>query len=131
MMKQDRRVFGKYLNRPGSIFAPMQSTSLWPETLSALQRAGAVRADLQPDVIGHIMNALALGIITLEDGKTRDQGPSFDAIIEATADMMERVLTPADGGDKAAGRAIIQQITRAVMAQFDAEPQTAGMGERL
>ncbi len=118
MMKQDRQVFGKYLSKPGNLFESFQSRSLWPEILKELQDAGAVRADIQPDVMGHLMNALALGILEMDAGKPVGETPPLDALLAATADMLERALTPEDGGDSQAGRAVLRRLGQAVQAQF-------------
>lgn len=118
MLKQDRRMFGKYLGKPGNLFESVQSVSLWPQTLQALQHVGAVRQDLPPDVMGYLMNALALGLMAMEDRQGPGARPTFDAILEAAAEVMDRVFTPEGGGNQEAGRAVLLQMARAVQAQF-------------
>ncbi len=39
--------------------------------------------------------------------------------MEALADMMDRALMPADGGNSQAGKAIVRQITDAARAQLE------------
>ncbi|MGD0751982.1 MAG: hypothetical protein ABSA23_11310 [Anaerolineales bacterium] len=39
--------------------------------------------------------------------------------MESLADMMDRALMPADGGNSAAGKAIVRQITAAARAQIE------------
>ncbi len=59
MMKRDRCVVGNYLRKPGNMFESMQSSSLNVEFLQALQTAGAVRKDVDPLLMSHIMDVLS------------------------------------------------------------------------
>ncbi len=132
LMKQDRQMFGKYLHKSGNLFAAFQSRSLWPETLKELQAAGAVRQNVQPEVFGYLMNALALGIVEMAAGKAADEAPPFDALLEATTEMLDRALTPEDGGDQAAGKAVIRRLAQSVQAQFEQTKRPAApAGDRV
>jgi hypothetical protein len=45
--------------------------------------------------------------------------PPLEDTLEAIADMLERTLAPAGGGNPAAGRAIIQRLAALSQAQFE------------
>ncbi len=118
MMRRDRRVIGSYLRKPDNLFAFVQSTST-ADFIRAMQAAGAIRRDVDPLVIGHIIDLISYGQLTLEDFKPLDQFPPDDQVLEAIADMMDRLLTPEDGGDSAAGKALIRQIVAAARDQLE------------
>jgi AcrR family transcriptional regulator len=119
LMRRDRRVIGNYLRKPNNIFARMQSGVNTPEFIEALQSAGAIRQDIDAVVIVHILEMLSYGQLTIGDFKPLDQFPPYDAVMEALADMMDRALSSADGGNNQAGKAIIRQITAAARAQME------------
>jgi TetR/AcrR family acrAB operon transcriptional repressor len=129
MMRRDRHVIGGYLRKPDNLFASMQSSSLWPDTLRAMQEVGAVRKDVDAAVMAHIMDLLSYGLVSVTDFKNPDDIPPIDAVMEAIADMMDRVLTPEDGGNSEAGKAIIRQLAETSRVHFEAMKQQL-QGER-
>lgn len=123
LMRQDRRVFGNYLRRPGNLFQSIQSSRLWVALLEEMQSAGAIRAEIQLQVFAHVMTSLALGLIHTADDPAYGDASGFDDLMNTVADMLERTLTPPDGGNPEAGRAIIQSLAQAALAQFDTPSQ--------
>src|SRR5512146_2144848 len=97
MLRRDRRVIGNYLRKRDNLFAQMYSEVNTPGFFLALQAAGAIRQDINADVILHIVEMLSYGQLTIADFKPPDQFPPYDAVMEALADMMDRALMPADG----------------------------------
>ena len=118
MMRRDRRVIGGYLRKPDNLFAFVQSSSS-SDLIRALQAAGAVRQDVDPQVIGHIIDMLSYGQLTLDDFKPLDQFPPDEAVLDTIAEMMDRLLTPEDSGGGEAGKAVIRQIVAAARIQLD------------
>jgi TetR/AcrR family acrAB operon transcriptional repressor len=118
VMRRDRRVLGNYLRKPDNLFATLQSGPISADFIRALQTAGAVRPDLDAAVTAHIIEILGYGQLTIGDFKPADQSPPDEAVMEALADMMDRLLTPEGGGDSEAGKAIIRQIVAAARARF-------------
>jgi hypothetical protein len=51
--------------------------------------------------------------------KLPDQIPPYAALMEALVDTMDRAQIPAEGGNSAAGKAILRQITAAARAQIE------------
>lgn len=113
MFTQDRHVFGSYLRKPDNFFRRMQAEQAESpryQFVKMMQDAGAMRRDLNPKVIAHIMNILAYGLVGM-DGITPEKDiPPLDELIEGIAEFMERALAPAEGGSSEAGKAILHEI---------------------
>jgi AcrR family transcriptional regulator len=119
-MRRDRRILGNYLRKPNNIFSSLQSSGVSVGMFQALQEAGVVRKDVDPAVTAHIMDMLSYGLVTIQDFRSPDEVPDFDTVMEAIADMMDRLLTPEGGGDSEAGKAIIRQLAATSITQFEA-----------
>jgi len=119
MLRRDRHVVGNYLRKRDNLFTQMNAEVDTAGFFQALQAAGAIRQDIDPAVILHIVEMLSYGQLTIGDFKPLGQFPPYDAVMEALADMMDRALMPADGGNSEAGKAIVRQITAAARAQLE------------
>jgi AcrR family transcriptional regulator len=119
VMRRDQRVLGNYLRKPDNLFAWLQSGSISADFIRALQDAGAVRSELDPQVTAHIIEMLGYGQLLMGDFKPADQTPPFEAVMETIAEMMDRLLTPEDGRGSEAGKAVIRQIVVAAQTRFD------------
>ncbi len=119
VMRRDRRILGSYLRKPDNLFAWLESSSISADFIRAMQAAGAVRPELDPEVTAHIIEVLGYGQLTIADFKPPAQIPPYEAVTKAIADMMERLLTPEDGGNSEAGKIVIRQVAAAVRARFD------------
>ena len=80
-----------------------------------------MRQDIDSKIVAHIMNMLAYGLVAMEEIMAKEDIPPTNDIIEGIAQMMDRALTPEDGGDNEAGKAIIRQISEAGRRQFEHE----------
>lgn len=119
IMRRDRRVIGSYLRKPNSLLANMQASSISTGFLEALQEAGAVRKDIDPVVTSHILDILSYGLVTIQDFRSPDDSPPFEIVMETIADMLDRLLTPEDGGNSEAGKAVIRQLAAAARPLFE------------
>ena len=119
MLRRDRRVIGNYLRKRDNLFARMEAGVNTADFFQALQAAGTIRQDIDATVILHIVEMLSYGQLTIGDFKPLDQFPSYDAVMAALADIMDRALRPEDGGNSEAGKAIVRQITAAARAQME------------
>ena len=124
MLRRDRRVIGNYLRKRDNLFARMEAGVNTADFFQALQAAGAIRQDIDATVILHIVETLSYGQLTIGDFKPLDQFPSYDAVMEALAHMMDRALRPEDsapgtGGNSEAGKAILRQMTAAARARME------------
>lgn len=127
MMRRDRQIIGGYLRKPDNLFASMGSSSFGVDFLKALQAAGAVRQDIDPVMMSHIMDMLSYGSLTIAEFRPAEELPPYDAVMEAVADMLDRLLTPEDGGDSEAGKAVIRQLAVLSRRHFEQmKKQTEG-----
>ena len=110
IVKQDPRIFGNYLRKPKNLFTAMESPALRSDFLRAMQEAGAVRRDVDPQVMSHIMDMLSYGLVGLPAIKPARAMPPFDAVMDTIAEMMDRMLTPNQGDPGAAGKAVIRAM---------------------
>jgi TetR/AcrR family acrAB operon transcriptional repressor len=123
MFKRDSRVLGNYVRKPGNLFMSMresQETSPRLVFVRMMQEAGAMRQDMDPAVIAHIMDMLAYGLVAIDDIVPKEQAPPMEDVIEGIAAIMDRALTPADGGNSEAGKIIIRQIAETARQRFEA-----------
>ncbi len=119
--KQDGRVFGNYLRKPDNFFRAMRAGGTSPryDFVKLMQDAGAVRQDLDPKVIAHVMNILAYGLVGMGEVVAAEDIPPLEDLIEGIADIMDRALTPEGGGDSNVGKAIVRQIFEASRQQYE------------
>jgi AcrR family transcriptional regulator len=111
IFKQDRKMLGNYIRKEGNLFQRMGAGgSLRSEFIRMMQDAGAIRQDINPKIIAHIMNMLSVALVSMDEVMISEDIPPMEATIEAIADLMHRGLTPADGGNSEAGKTIIRQI---------------------
>ncbi|MBX3081906.1 MAG: TetR/AcrR family transcriptional regulator [Anaerolineae bacterium] len=122
VMKRDRRIIGNYLQKPNNMFKALQTPAISVGFLEALQAAGAIRKDVNLVMMSHIMDMVSYGLLTIGDFRPLDELPPYEAVMEALADMMDRLMTPEDGLDSEAGKAVIRQLAAAARAQFE-QPQ--------
>jgi AcrR family transcriptional regulator len=119
VLRRDRRVMGNYLRKRDNIFTQMLSGVNTAAFFQELQAAGAIRQDIDAAVIQHIVEMLSYGQLTIGDFKSPEQFPPYETVMQALADLMDRALLPEDGGNSAAGKAIIRQITAMARAQME------------
>lgn len=129
MMRRDRRVIGTYLRKKDNLFAWMQTGALTREFVQVLQAAGAIRPDVDPAVMAHILDIVSCGQLTIGEFQSPEQFPPYEAVMEALAEMMDRLMTPQDapgaggtpgvGANSEAGKAALRQMGAAARAQFD------------
>ena len=129
MYTRDEQTFGKYLSKPGSFFAS------WPpdpgptrEYLQAMQAVGAVRQDINTRAIAFILDALTPSILAalashtraaFDDSNSPGQ-PPFDEVVETVAELCERLLTPSEGANLEAGKAVMRRRVEEVQTQLTA-----------
>ena len=116
---KDGRILGNYLRKPGNIFqAPDPKQSSRYDFVKMMQDAGAVRQDIEAEIIAHIMNMLGYGLIAMSNIMPKESIPNTNDIIEGIAVIMDTALTPASGSDSEAGKTILNQIADTKRHQF-------------
>ena len=116
MFTRDRRVLGNYLRKPDNFLRKLRDNQKPSDRylfVKMMQDAGAVRQDMDPKVIAHIMDMLSYGLVGMDEIMTKENMPSIDELIEGIAEIMDRALTPDTGGDSETGKAILRQMLEA------------------
>ena len=119
IFKKDRRILGSYIRKPNNIFQASGGGSMRHEFLKMMQDVGAIRKDIDAKVYTQIMNMLSFALVSMDEIVKPDEIPPMDELIEAIADIMDRALTPEDGGNSEAGKVVIRQIMAAAKQQFE------------
>lgn len=110
IFKQDKRILGSYVRKPDSIFRDVRYSSNRYVFVKMMQDAGAMRDDIDADIVAHIMNMLAYGLVAMDDVMDDSQIPPTDDLIEGIATMMDRAFTPDDADSNEAGKQVVRQI---------------------
>ncbi|MCB0034675.1 MAG: TetR/AcrR family transcriptional regulator [Anaerolineales bacterium] len=122
MFKRDERVLGSYLRQPNNFFQnPSRIQANRYEFVKMMQEAGAVRQDMDANVVAYIMNLLLYGLVAMGDIMPAEDIPPLDHVIEGIADIMDRALTPATSDSSEAGKQVFQQIVAARLQQYEAK----------
>lgn len=130
MMRRDRRVLGNYLRKPDNLIARMEPGSTTVDFIKALQAVGAVRQDLDLEITAHLLETLSYGQLTIADFKSPDQFPPFPAVMEALASMLDRWLSPEDGGNSEAGKQVFRQFAVVMREQLEHMRLARGQARR-
>jgi AcrR family transcriptional regulator len=130
IVKQDGRIFGNYLRKPNHLFSNMEGPALRTEFLQAMQAAGAIRQDVNPQVMAHIMDMLSYGLVGITAFKPATAIPPFADLMDAIAEMMDRMLTPPTGDPSAAGKVIIRDLATTAREQLTAMHHALKEGKR-
>ena len=126
ILTRDEQTFGKYLRKPGNLFAFLSTTITTRDTLQAMQELGVVRQDVDIVAMAFIMDALTPSILeTLSSRREEPDGdserlgkPSYEKLMETMTEMLERMLTPESGANLAAGKAALLQGREGVQTRF-------------
>jgi AcrR family transcriptional regulator len=127
--RRDKRVLGSYLRKPDGLLASLESASVGVDLIRALQEAGTVRKDIDPTVAAHVLDMLSYGQLTIGDYKPSATFPPYEVVMETMAEVMDRWLTPEDGGNSEAGKAVLRKIGEAAGAQFEQMKQAKEVKE--
>lgn len=118
MFRRDSSVLGSYLKKPDNFFTREGDTNVRYEFVKKMQEVGAVRDDVDPRIIAHIMNMLAYGLVAIGDVMPAEQIPPTDEVIEGIAVFMDAALTPPGGADMEGGKRVVRQIMDAYRAKL-------------
>ena len=122
IFRQDGRILGNYLRKPGNIFMNLRDSQEQSNRyvfVKLMQDAGVMRSDIDSKVVAHIMDMIAYGLVGMDDFMPKEKMPPMEAVIEGIAVMMDRAFTPEDV-DIEKGKAVLRQIADAGRKQFEA-----------
>ncbi|MGH1342528.1 MAG: TetR/AcrR family transcriptional regulator [Nannocystales bacterium] len=112
LMRKDSTLLGRYVRRPGNVFqAASRGHQTRHEVIGMMQRAGAVRDDIDAKVVAHIMNMISYGMVSLDGVVPPEEIPSLEDTLDGIAIIMDRALTPR--GVRAAsdaGKAVLEEV---------------------
>jgi AcrR family transcriptional regulator len=112
---RDEHAFGKYLRKPGNIFATMPASTMSLNLLQALQDAGTIRQGANIPAIAYIMDVISYGLVGASDVPNLAPIPSYSELMETLAEMFDRMLTPEGGGNTEAGKYVLRQLANCVI----------------
>lgn len=119
---QDSRILGDYVLRQDPT-RYQQRYAAGQQFVAVMQQAGLLRVDLPPDVIAYLMSIVAYGLMRIETIIPATQAPPLESVAGALADVLQRGLAPADGGDSAAGKQALAAVIDLIRRQNEQEPQ--------
>lgn len=118
MMSQDGQFFGSYLYKPNSLFKQQYQQNTRQEFVKMMQQVGCVRKELDPFTTAHIMNIISHGLVSIGQVMDKAAAPPIEDTIATLADIMDRALTPDDGGNSEAGKQVLRQIFKSSIDDF-------------
>ncbi len=116
---RDRRVLGSYLQKWEKHGVIDQRLEMGRVFLRQLQAVGAIRQDLDIEVVAYVVNSMQYGFLKINEVIPAEQTPPVDAVSEVMVEMLDGLLTPPDGGDSEAGKAVVQQMVIQMRAMVD------------
>ena len=116
LMKRDSHVLGSYLRRDSSFLRQKGATNA--ELFQVLQKVGAMRDDIAPNIIAYLLNVFGYGLVNAENVVDPEDVPPFEDAMEGFALLLDRGLSPEDGGNREAAKAIVQQVVQGLQTQL-------------
>lgn len=118
LITRDRNVLGSFLKRPEMDGLIEERLSMSRLFLTRLQAAGVIRRDLNIDAVGFLLNSMQYGFLRVDE--ITQEAPPIEDALDILAEMLNRLLTPDDGGDSEAGKQVIAGIMAEIHAFLDA-----------
>lgn len=118
ILRLDSGVFGNYLRKPDSLVRAARTRSNRKAFVEAMQAAGAIRPEVDPAVTAHIMDMLSFGLVAMDQIVEPDEVPPLEELLDGIADLLDRALMPADGGNRQAGKDIVREFHAAGLARL-------------
>jgi AcrR family transcriptional regulator len=108
-------IFGLYQHAiVTAIENPLMHAVLTKEMVKQLQDAHVIRADLDVDVVSYILTLIRYGFLTVHDVIPDDQTPPLLEVGKTLGMLLERALAPEGGGDKEAGKIVLENTLQAL-----------------
>ena len=84
-----------------------------------MQDAGVVRKDIDGDLLTFVMNTWQYGFLQFPNVVPDDLVPPTEQSLNMMVDMIERFVTPDDGGNAEAGKQVIRAFKAQIVAAFE------------
>jgi AcrR family transcriptional regulator len=121
LMRRDSKVIGDMARRMKGKPFSIDSTFIQHELVTQLQAANVIRQDLDPNEVAYVMSLVKSGFLMVNEFLPPEAILPLDAAGKAVGQLLERGLAPEGGGDKAAGKAALENIlhmTKQVMQKY-------------
>jgi TetR/AcrR family acrAB operon transcriptional repressor len=119
MLKGDKQILGSYMKKEDSLLRQGHSGSHREEFVEMMQQIGAMRRDIDPEIVAHIMNLLSYGLVAIGDVMDEEEIPPVGEVIKAIGTIFDRALTPEDGGNGEEVKRILRQQVEAGREQME------------
>ncbi len=110
LMRRDAKVVGEMARRMKDDPIMINGDVIRDELIIQLQEANVIRRDLDAKIISYVMALIKCGFLMVNDFFPISEVPPLDEVGKAVGALLERGLAPEGGGDKAAGKAVLQRI---------------------
>ena len=110
VMTKDARVMGDFTRHWLRANPNLANEGQWfrTEMVKQLQNAHVIRADLDVEVIAYILALIRYGFLTVHEVVPDDQTPPLAEVGKTLGILLERALAPEGGGDKEAGKLVLE-----------------------
>lgn len=122
--RRDRRVLGAMLQRMGVQTLYMNRIELFRNFLRQMQAVGNVRQELDEHALTYLLNSMQLGLIQMGEIIPNEHSPPIEDVFDVMVEMIERMVTPEDGIDHEAGKAILRQLKVQIDAALEQYQRT-------
>ena len=124
IFRQDQRIMGSYLKKPGNLFETSEARTLRAGFVERLQEAGVVRGDADPAVVSHLLDVIGYGLVRIGDVRDPAEFPRLEDVLAGLGDLLDRALAPEGGADSEGGKAVMRE------AMASARPYLEGVEAR-
>lgn len=115
LLRRDARVLGGFLRADARLL--QQKLAANTAIFQMMQAAGAIRDDIAPGALAYLLNVFAVGFVSSGDVIPPEATPDLEEALDALGRLLDRGLAPEDGGNRAAGRAIVAQVIGQMQTQ--------------
>lgn len=109
VMTRDQRILGSFMRRDPDLMS--MAISIRTELFAEMQKVGALRRDIAPAVLAHLVSAMGYGLIAGDEVIPEASRAAFGDVLTAMGRVLDRGLTPEGGGNRKAARKIIVAVT--------------------
>lgn len=121
LMRRDSKVLGDMARRMKDKPFSADGNFIRHELVVQLQAANVIRPDLDANVISYVLALIKSGFFMVSDFIPTTDAPPLDEVGKALGQLLERGLAPEGGGDKKAGKAVLESIlhmTRDMLTKY-------------
>lgn len=117
MYTRDSRVLGAFVLRQ-DVERYTSRLMFGKEAVAQMQKAGLLRADIDPAVLTYLFTIIAMGFMSIETIVPPTDAPPLEDVAEALTDIVGRGFA-AKGGNSAAGKRAARQLAEFVKQQYE------------